>query len=100
MYATSQLPVASGLGNLTITCVDAQVNYGGLLLQALLEHWPRPYVDEESEMESQMVSDQFESAQLEMHNFRAPVAAVAMNTFLSQAILQLYSARCVQNHSK
>ena len=34
-----------------------QVNYGGLLLQALLEHWPRPYVDEESEMESQMVSD-------------------------------------------
>ena len=35
--------------------VTVQVNYGGLLLQALLEHWPRPYVDEESEMESQMV---------------------------------------------
>merc|ERR1719318_1359910 len=34
--------------------LEQKVNYGGLLLQALLEHWPRPYVDEESEMESQM----------------------------------------------
>ena len=39
-----------------ILIITVQVNYGGLLLQALLEHWPRPYVDEESEMESQMVS--------------------------------------------
>ena len=32
--------------------VDQKVNYGGLLLQALLEHWPRPYaVDEESDMD-------------------------------------------------
>lgn len=27
--------------------VDQKVNYGGLLLQALLEHWPRPYAAEE-----------------------------------------------------
>ena len=29
-----------------------QVNYGGLLLQALLEHWPRPYnTEDESDLE-------------------------------------------------
>ena len=66
-----------------------QVNYGGLLLQALLEHWPRPYVDEESEMESQMVSGQSEPQTLEMqYNFRAQVAAVAMSTSLCQATRQ------------
>jgi len=32
--------------------VDQKVNYGGLLLQALLEHWPRHYaVEEESELD-------------------------------------------------
>ena len=32
--------------------VDQKVNYGGLLLQALLEHWPRPYaVEEESDLD-------------------------------------------------
>ena len=32
--------------------VDQKVNYGGLLLQALLEHWPRPYaVEEESDID-------------------------------------------------
>jgi len=34
--------------------LEQKVNYGGLLLQALLEHWPRPYVDEESDIDSQM----------------------------------------------
>ena len=30
-----------------------QVNYGGLLLQALLEYWPRPYaVEEESDVDA------------------------------------------------
>jgi len=34
--------------------LEQKVNYGGLLLQALLEHWPRPYtLDEESDMDSQ-----------------------------------------------
>ena len=66
-----------------------QVNYGGLLLQALLEHWPRPYVDEESEMESQMVSGQSEPKSLEVQfHFRAQVAAVAMSTSLCQATRQ------------
>ena len=66
-----------------------QVNYGGLLLQALLEHWPRPYVDEESEMESQMVSGQSEAQSLEVQfNFRAQAAAVAMSTSLCQATRQ------------
>ena len=33
--------------------VDQKVNYGGLLLQALLEHWPRPYsAEEESDIDS------------------------------------------------
>jgi len=33
--------------------LEQKVNYGGLLLQALLEHWPRPYnMDEESDLES------------------------------------------------
>ena len=37
--------------------VDQKVNYGGLLLQALLEHWPRPYaVEEESDMDGQGVN--------------------------------------------
>ena len=32
--------------------VDQKVNYGGLLLQALLEHWPRPYaIEEEAELD-------------------------------------------------
>ena len=32
--------------------VDQKVNYGGLLLQALLEHWPRHYaVEEESDLD-------------------------------------------------
>lgn len=32
--------------------VDQKVNYGGLLLQALLEHWPRPYpVDDEGDLD-------------------------------------------------
>ena len=32
--------------------VDQKVNYGGLLLQALLEYWPRPYaVEEESDVD-------------------------------------------------
>ena len=32
--------------------LDQKVNYGGLLLQALLEHWPRHYaVEEESELD-------------------------------------------------
>ena len=35
--------------------VDQKVNYGGLLLQALLEHWPRPY-EEESDMDGGAVS--------------------------------------------
>ena len=26
--------------------LEQKVNYGGLLLQALLEHWPRPYTIE------------------------------------------------------
>ena len=31
----------------------SQVNYGGLLLQALLEYWPRPYaVEEESDVDA------------------------------------------------
>ena len=39
--------------------VDQKVNYGGLLLQALLEHWPRHYaVEEESELDGG-VSDCF-----------------------------------------
>ena len=30
-----------------------KVNYGGLLLQALLEYWPRPYaVEEESDVDA------------------------------------------------
>ena len=38
--------------------VDQKVNYGGLLLQALLEHWPRPYaVEEESDMDGQGVNN-------------------------------------------
>ena len=33
--------------------VDQKVNYGGLLLQALLEHWPRPYAcEDESDPDS------------------------------------------------
>merc|ERR1719342_1243856 len=33
--------------------IDQKVNYGGLLLQALLEHWPRPYaVEEESDVDA------------------------------------------------
>merc|ERR1711994_652242 len=32
--------------------IDQKVNYGGLLLQALLEYWPRPYaVEEESDLD-------------------------------------------------
>jgi WD repeat-containing protein 48 len=37
--------------------VDQKVNYGGLLLQALLEHWPRPYaVEEESDLDGAVSS--------------------------------------------
>lgn len=33
--------------------IDQKVNYGGLLLQALLEYWPRPYaVEEESDVDA------------------------------------------------
>ena len=33
--------------------IDQKVNYGGLLLQALLEHWPRPYaIEEESDVDN------------------------------------------------
>ena len=36
--------------------VDQKVNYGGLLLQALLEHWPRPYaVEEESDIDGGVI---------------------------------------------
>lgn len=32
--------------------VDQKVNYGGLLLQALLENWPRPYaIEEENDLD-------------------------------------------------
>ena len=32
--------------------LEQKVNYGGLLLQALLEYWPRPYnTEDESDME-------------------------------------------------
>ena len=35
------------------TQIFTQVNYGGLLLQALLEYWPRPYaVEEESDVDA------------------------------------------------
>ena len=38
--------------------VDQKVNYGGLLLQALLEHWPRPYaVEEESDLDGAVSYD-------------------------------------------
>jgi len=38
--------------------VDQKVNYGGLLLQALLEHWPRPYaVEEESDLDGAVRSN-------------------------------------------
>ena len=33
--------------------LEQKVNYGGLLLQALLEHWPRPYnIEDESDIDS------------------------------------------------
>ena len=33
--------------------IDQKVNYGGLLLQALLEYWPRPFaVEEESDVDA------------------------------------------------
>jgi len=33
--------------------LEQKVNYGGLLLQALLEHWPRPYtLEDESDLDS------------------------------------------------
>ena len=32
--------------------LEQKVNYGGLLLQALLEYWPRPYnTEDESDLE-------------------------------------------------
>jgi len=31
--------------------VDQKVNYGGLLLQALLEHWPRHYVEDDPDID-------------------------------------------------
>merc|ERR1719391_1166578 len=32
--------------------LEQKVNYGGLLLQALLEHWPRPYtIEDESDLD-------------------------------------------------
>jgi len=39
------------VGDLSGT-VDQKVNYGGLLLQALLEFWPRHYVDEDQDIDS------------------------------------------------
>jgi len=39
--------------------VDQKVNYGGLLLQALLEHWPKPCImEDESDLEG-LVSKTF-----------------------------------------